>query len=559
MLDRGTGWIALSRSMDPHRRGPSTPMSLGQAGRRLLGALPWLIVLVAMVACQQDDPEETTSTLRLVTGTENRSLEPIFQRFADREGVKIDYTFQGSVDTMLELQQGAEAYDAVWPASSIWLALGDTQNLVRRTQNIMATPVIFAVKRPVADRLGWVGRDVTVAEILAAAESGQIRYMMTSATQSNSGAMAYLGYIYAFAAHPDVLTPAMLHDPAVAEKTKRILNSVDRSAGASGFLRDLFLQQYDLYDGMVNNESAVITANQQLTAEGRDPLYAIYPVDGLAIADWPLGYLDRGDAAKSALFDKLQAYLLSAEVQGELLVEGRRTGLGLSPVGADPAVFNPDWGIDLDRVITPITMPPADVVREALVLYQTAFRKPSFTVFCLDYSGSMHGDGERDLESAMRLLLDPDQASRYLLQRSPGDVTVVIPFSGDVEDVWRTDGNDPAALRELLARITAHDSGGGTNIYDPVVAGLDAMAGIDLEDYSPAIILMTDGQSNDGEFADVETRLAQPVPGPVPVYAILFGDASEDQLAEITGATAGRIFDGQSDLIDAFRQAMGYN
>src|SRR5215207_5162450 len=362
----------------------------------------------------------------------------------------------------------------------------------------MRSPVIFGVKRQVAEELGWVQRDVTVADILAAAESGQLRFMTTSATQSNSGAMAYLGYLYAFAGQPQVLTSEMLHDPDVQEQTKRILGSVNRSAGASGFLRDLFLKEYDAYDGMVNNESAVITANQELIAKGLDPLYAIYPADGLALADWPLGYVDHGDTAKEEVFAKFEEYLLSDDVQKKILGMGRRTGPGINPVGADPTIFNPEWGIDVNRVIQPIALPTADVIQEALVLYQTLLRKPSLTIYCLDFSGSMEGSGEDNLKAAMRILLDPDEASRYFLQPSPGDITVIIPFNADALDQWRADGNDPEALRDLLAKVTALGTGGGTDIYAPVIAGLDAMEGVNLEDYSPAIILMTDGESNDG-------------------------------------------------------------
>jgi Ca-activated chloride channel family protein len=526
----------------------------------LLHALLVVLVLMGLAGCAGNSSSKPRLTLRLLTGSENRNLyESILKPFAEREKVTFEITYKGSVDTMLEVQQGAGAYDVIWPASSIWVSLGDTGGGVTRTKSIMATPTVFAVKRPVAERLGWVGRDVTVEEILAAAESGQLRYMMTSATQSNSGAMAYLGYLYAFAGQPEVLTEEMLRDPSVVARTKRLLGTVDRLAGASGFLMDLFLEQYDAYDGLVNNESAVIAANQQLTAEGRDPLYAIYPVGGLAIADWPLGYVDHGDAAKSEAYDKFQAYLLSDQVQQQLLAAGRRTGPWMSSEGADPKVFNPDWGIDLNRVIVPITLPPAPVIRVALDLYQSAVRKPSFTVLCLDFSGSMSGDGVRDLKSAMRVLLDQDQAARYLLQRSAGDITLVITFNDGVIDTWRTDGNDPAALRDLLARVTAQETGGGTNIYAPVVAGLDAAERINLEDYSPAIILMTDGRSREGSFADLQERWGQASPAAIPVYAILFGDASEKQLTEITTATTGRIFDGRTDLIDAFRQAMGYN
>ena len=225
----------------------------GGGRRRLPRVLVALLLLPGLAACLLGGDPGPRLTFRLVTGTENRSLVPMIERFAEQENVRIEFTHQGSVDTMLELEQGATAYDAVWPASSIWLSLGDTGRVVEQAKSIMATPVVFAVKRPVAERLGWVDQDVTVEEILAAAESGQLRYMTTSATQSNSGAMAYLGYLYAFAGQPEMLTKEMLHDPAVVERTKRILGAVNRSAGASGFLRDLFLKQYDAYDGMFNN------------------------------------------------------------------------------------------------------------------------------------------------------------------------------------------------------------------------------------------------------------------------------------------------------------------
>ncbi len=375
-----------------------------------------------------------------------------------------------------------------------------TQGVVTQTENIMASPVVFAVKKPVAERLGWIGRDVFVADILAAAEADEITYMTTSATQSNSGAMAYLSYLYAFAGQPQVLTSEMLHDPAIVEPTTRLLQQVDRTAGASGFLGELFVQQYDAFDGMVNNESAVITANKTLIEQGKDPLYVIYPVDGLAIADWPLGYVDHGDAAKSEFFTKLQEYLLSEDVQAELLAAGRRTGLNLSAVGADPAVFNPDWGIDLERVIQPITLPPAEVILEALVLYQTEFRKPSYTVYCLDFSGSMEGEGEQELTAAMGVLLDPVQSARYFLQPAPSDVTVVLPFDHDILAEWQVDGNDPAAFQQLLGDVTDLKTRGNTDIYGCVVAALDHLAKANLEGYAPAIILMTDGESNEGQF-----------------------------------------------------------
>lgn len=172
-------------------------------------------VLGSLTGCAFGAPAEP---FRVLSGSENRTLEPLIEQFnrQERENVQLDY--KGSVDIMLELEQGGSLpYDAVWPANSLWIALGDTHNVVRNQESIMRSPVVLGVKRSVAQQLGWVGHDVRVNEILQAAEQGRIRSMMTSATQSNSGAAAYLGYLYAFAGNPPVLTAEHLRQPEVRE------------------------------------------------------------------------------------------------------------------------------------------------------------------------------------------------------------------------------------------------------------------------------------------------------------------------------------------------------
>lgn len=529
--------------------------------RKLL--LMGLLLMIALVACNssESDSEITTTSaaFRIVSGSENENLEPIIMQFARDRGITIDMDYLGTLDIKIMLESGNVPYDAVWPANSLWLTLGDTNNLTKYEESIMRSPVVLALKKSVAERLGWVGTEVTVDDILTAAEDEELRLMMTSATQSNSGASAYFGFLYAVSGSPDVLTSDNLHDPAVGEKIKRILATIDRSSGSSGWLRDLLLVEYDNFDGMVNYEALVIEANQTLITTGREPLYAIYPVDGLAIADSPFAYVDHGNADKEKLFQDLKTYLLSAPIQQQILATGRRVGtVGLNIENADPTVFNPDWGIDTTSVINPIRFPNAAVINEALNLYQTEFRKGSFTVYCLDFSGSMDGEGERQLEAAMKVLLDQQVASQYLLQASPNDVTIVLPFNNGVLANWRVEGNDPDQLLNLYSQISDYAPGGGTNIYDPVVRALDWIKMADSQNYFPAIILMTDGRSGEGTFADVQAKY-RALELDVPVFAITFGDADTSQLVEITDLTSGRVYDGTKDLIKAFRNAKGNN
>lgn len=543
---------------------PRSPRPLPPALLRV--ALLLALALVA-AACNRGGSEESAD-LRIVSGSENETLEPIIQRFAEEEGVTIAVDYRGSVDIMLGLEGAAAEsddgfpYDAVWPANSLWLDLGDTQDLVTDAESIIRSPIVFGVKRSVAEQLGWIGSDVRVADILEATESGDLRFMMTSASQSNSGASAYFGFLSAFAGSPEVLSSENLADPAVQEQVRRILGQVDRSSGSSGWLKDLFLREYDDFDAMVNYESVLIEANQELVEGGREPLYAVYPVDGLAISDSPLGYVDRGgdDEAREELFGRLQDHLLTPEVQAEALALGRRVGgVGLDVVDVDTEVFNPDWGIDVTRVISPIRYPEPEVVREALNLYQTSFRKPSYTVFVLDYSFSMEGAGREGLEAAMRTLLDQEEARRSLLQASPNDVNVVIPFDGAARPAFTAEGDDPAALSGLLDQIEQTELGSGTNIYDPVAEAFRVFDADTYEGSFPAVILMTDGEANVGSFASLEEQLAGLGITDVPVYGILFGAASEQQVTEITELTGGRVFDGTENLIGAFRTAKGYN
>ena len=384
---------------------------------------------------------------------------------------------------------------------------------------------------------------------------------MTSATQSNSGASWYLGCLSAFSGQPEVLASEHLADPAVQERIKRFLGAVNRSAGSSGWLNKMLLEYYGQYDGMVNYEALVIEANRELVAAGKNPLYALYPVDGLTIADSPLGYINKGDSKKETLFLKLQEYLMSEPIQTEIQKLGRRTGLvGLNPSSTDKQVFNPEWGIDLERILSPIRTPSGPVVREALTLYQTAFRKPSLTAFVLDYSGSMKGTGEQQLKQAMYTLLDPDEAARFLLQPSPQDVTLVIPFSSHPIAEWKVEGNDPEDLRRLLRNIQAQAADGGTQMYEATALAFRRLQSFaESGKYHCAAIVMSDGQSQ-GSIQEFEQVVAtENLSRDIPIYTILFGKATEAQMKPLAESTTGKMFDGRKDVVDAFRQAKGYN
>ncbi|HYL98689.1 MAG TPA: VWA domain-containing protein, partial [Blastocatellia bacterium] len=64
-------------------------------------------------------------TFRIISGSENKSLEPLIQDFAKHNGIAITMDYKGSVDIMTGLSSDDFPYDAVWPAQSLWVKLGD--------------------------------------------------------------------------------------------------------------------------------------------------------------------------------------------------------------------------------------------------------------------------------------------------------------------------------------------------------------------------------------------------------------------------------------------------
>lgn len=506
-------------------------------------------------------------TLRIVSGSENRSLEPIIQEWASEMGADVEVTYLGSVDIARALAEGTDtAYDAVWPAQSLWIELGDTDRVVKHRASIMRSPVVLGLKQSIAQDLGWIDRtDLTVQDIQAAARDGKFRLSMTSATQSNSGASAYIGFLYALAGNPDVLTHEHLQNAEVQDAVRDLLAQMDRSSGSSGWLASAFVENADSFDAMFNYEALIIEANQAFAQSGQEPLHIIYPSNGMSVADSPLGYVDKGDAEKEAAFLALQAHLLSQPVQTQLLGQGRRTGLvGFSAEQADPQVWRTDWGIDLQRSIAPVPAPSPSVIREALTLYQTELRKPSLTVWVLDVSGSMEGAPMVDLKKAMQLLLDADSAAVNLLQPSSRDVTIILPFNNRAGRPVKFDGADPEKLAQAATMVGQLEAGGGTDLYGAIMVALEQLEPFyqdnTLFDYLPAIVAMTDGASSTDNRQQMLRALKQSDFGTdVPIHAVAFGKADEEQLQELNDVTVGRLFKAGSDLARAMRSAKGYN
>ena len=517
-------------------------------------ALVMMGAVLMLAGCGPSGPQFT-----IVSGSENEVLEPMVQEFCASRGAACTMRYLGSLDIALSLKPGNDPQaDALWPAASIWIDMFDTARRVKSVKSIAQMPVILGVRRSKAEELGWIGSKIKTKDILAAVESGRLKFLMTSATQSNSGASAYLAMLATAIGKPDLIEAGDLEREGVASTVRSLLRGVERSAGSSGWLADLYRdgeRSGAHYSAMWNYEAVIKETNDKLKAEGHEQLYAIYPDDGVSVADSPLGFVDRGRGKEvEDFFDELQAYLLKADTQARIAKTGRRVELArAAPLPADAAT-----NLDPSRPVTVVRPPEPSVIQTALAAYQEALRRPSLTALCLDVSGSMAGNGERQLLDAMRFLLTPARTREMLVQWSKQDQILVLPFSDHV--LWSAaSSGDESQQAALLARTLQLRADGGTDFYTCGARALAAMKpALDQEQHLAAIVIMTDGKSQ-GAMSTFE--------GPwradghrVPVFGVTFGDeADRSQLDNLAKLTGGRVFDGTKNLTDAFRAARGYN
>jgi len=494
-----------------------------------------------------------STKFNILASEEMKDLEDVILSYAKTNNIDVHIDYAGTLEIM-NILNTKEKYDAIWASNSIWTYMIDSNNVsLKNSKSTSITPVVFGIKKSKAEELGFVGKDVYTQDILDAVSSGKLKFAMSNPVSTNSGASAFLGMLYTFAGNPEVLTEEILQSEEIRAKMKSFFLGLERTSGSEDFLEELFLQGD--YEAVFTYEFSIININNELIARNKEPLYAIYPIDGVSISDNPFVYVDHKDANKEEIFNVLQSYLISKSGQKVLENHGRRTWYGGVKQDVDKSIFNPDWGIDTTKYITPVKYPSSDVIRKALVIYQTQFRKPIHVVFCLDYSGSMYGSGIKELRDAMKYILT-DQATKDYIQFSDQDEITILTFSSRVEEIVYTPNGEQT--EELLELINTKEPYGSTAIYDAAEQGLELLKDEYDTDRNLSIILMTDGVSNVGSYSNLE-RYYKNLGKDIPIYAIMFGEAKSEELSKITRLTNGKVFDGKTDLVKAFKEVRGYN
>ena len=496
------------------------------------------------------------NTFRIISSTSTSAMDDELISYGKKNGINVEIEHFGDLEIVDILNDDSSEYDAVWISNSIWLYMLENSYLTTDSKSIVIDPVVMAIEKSKAEELGFVGKDVYNKDILEAIRSGKLNYVMSSVTQTNTGATTYLSFLNSLAGSPEVMTLDMLKDEKLGNDLKDFFKGVERVSGDEDYLVSMYLKGN--YNAMINYESSLIELNKKLVSEKKEPLYLIYPVDGVAINDMPFAYInnDSTDEKNKEKFLKLQSFLRSDDAIEKMEKLGYRSWYGGTKEKTDKKTFNPDWGIDTSVYLKDMKYPSKSVITEAINLYIEKLRKPTHVVFCLDISGSMYGSGLRELQEAMNYILDYDTASKDNLQFSSADKISVITFNGDVDEVLDTKyGNDTESVIEFINGLEAD---GGTNIYSPSVKALKILGEDDSSEYTKTVILMTDGESNNGSYRELANYYKK-TKNNIPIYSITFGYSSERQLNSIAELTNGKVFDGKSGLRKAFAEVRSYN
>lgn len=506
------------------------------------------ITLISLLyACTQ-----SSETLTILGGSELKDLRPLQSNIESCAKARLDFKFIGTLDGAEELAQGGK-YDIAWFSHGKYLSLlSNTRSRIVTQEKIMLSPVILGVKSSKAKQWGWIDNaNLTWADVAEKAASGELRYAMTNPTSSNSGFTSLVGVAAALSGAEEFDIKKMNY-PAL----KKFFKGQKLTAGSSGWLADTYVKEQDYLDGIVNYESVLLQLNE--SGQLRDRLTLIYPKEGIITADYPIMLLN---GAKREAFDRLVTCLRSKEIQQNIMTSTQRRPI--IPQVKPDARFPKNILIELPF---PRTVEEIDAL---LFAYLDEVRKPSFTVFVLDTSGSMQGKRIDELRSALINLTGTDASLTGQFARFRSRETVVmLPFSTtpQKETVFKIasvkrDSDDMRKLRDYISGLNAN---GGTAIYSSLARAYQLVA--DAKKKNPddfySIVLLSDGENTQGlsytTFERQYPKLVGEAEG-VKVFPILFGNSNKGEMDALSGLTGGRTFDGHKYALNVvFKKIRGY-
>lgn len=516
-------------------------------------ALCLILVLAAGCGKSSNDSATRGAELTILASNGLKDLEFLQAPMEAAVGRKIRFQYVGAVEMADRLRSsGAYAADFAWPASGFYLRLNVPEKILA-TEDIMQSPVVFALKKPRAEELGWDRRPPTWDDIAHTVAREQLSLAMSSPIVSDLGLAGLFSACLATMKGPD-LVPAEVD----LGKLRELYSGTRLIGGSPHWIADSYVKQEARLDGMVNYEATVLA----LDAGGRlsTPLTPVHPRDGAMAASYPLMLINPAHRAEYA---KLVTYLRNRATQQQIVDRTWRR----------PLVQHVKLPKELEtRLPNAIAEPTRrEFVDAVLDAYQTQLRLPSHSYFVLDISGSMAQEHRIDeLKSALMLLAgsEPGTLAGRFARFQPREKVDLTTFNSHIVDHLGLDFAGPAGLEKSRQRfedfVAALQPRGGTAIYDALQATYQQALSDRKQPatHYPSIVLMTDGESSSGNTFEEFRNWYEALPDTardIPVYTVLLGEADPQEMKSLADLTGGRVFDAKTAGLNAvFKDIRGY-
>jgi Ca-activated chloride channel family protein len=469
----------------------------------------------------------------------------------------------GSGEAIDEVMEGRRQPHIISPASAAFIKLGNAQSqskygkdLIASTDNLVLSPVVIAMWRPMAEALGWGKKPIGWSDILALARSqrgweaygypqwGSFKFGHTHPQFSNSGLISLFAEVYAASGKTAGLTLADVNKPHTADFLAGIEKSVVHYGSSTGFFgRQMFSTGPQYLSAAVLYENMVIESYSQNNLPF--PVVAVYPKEGTFWSDHPIGIVEREwvtpehrEAAKAYI-----QYLLQRPQQEKAITYGFRPGSVDVPL-ASP--IDEAHGVDPKEPKTTLEVPSVQVIDGILNLWQQK-KKAANVVLVLDTSGSMNDNGK--IQSAR-------EGARQLVELlSDNDRLSLLPFNSKIS--WASQNLPIKTGRAELSRtIRSLFAEGGTALYDSIDTAYQYLLAQNHEGQAESIlsvVVLTDGEDTASKMKLSELMQRIHFDGEthkIHVFTIAYGkDARKDILGQIAQATQAKAYDGTPENI----------
>lgn len=474
----------------------------------------------------------------------------------DNKPVYVQFTAEDSGSAIADIASG-QTTPALWiPDDLVWvdiLAAEGGTGFQSDCVSIAESPLVIAMWRPVAESLGWPGRELGWLDIgsLAADPSAwqyysgsqfgpSLRLGHTHPGLSGTGASTLLAVVQAAQSKTSAVTVAEIQQPIVQASVGAFEGAVSWFSSSTASLGETMSERGINFLG-----AAIMYESTAVHYGDVDPgVVPIYPFEGTYMATFPACINDQLDETVQEGAFIFRDYLLEIDAQ-ELAMEK-----GFRPVNTQVILGEPldeAHGVDLQQPEVLFERPSVEAVYAVQDLWQEA-RKDVNLVMLLDVSGSMLGE---------KLFAVQEAAVQFVEQMGEDDFFTLVAFSNQplvlVEHAKVGDSRE--MLKSLIRSLNA---AGDTQLYDAIGEAAFLIGGRTSTQTSNAMVVLTDGMDTASvRFSFSADLINRAAANDTTIFAIAFGsDANEQLLGDLAFEANGNFYKGDEAGISEIYQEM---